>query len=176
MIKMPTYSFPSLEYVNTELAKKSNINHTHTPASIGAAASSHNHSASNITSGTLPISRGGTGGTNPSAVLNNLGFTTYTVGVNSTPSQTGWYEVARCTHNYTENHNLNTTVLVSGPPAWGTCLLSICLRTDGTGYTYEQTYLTYLARNNKMTTGLFAMDTTSEPGVAILYVKISNGY
>ena len=31
---------------------------------ISAAASSHNHSASNITSGTLPVSRGGTGRTN----------------------------------------------------------------------------------------------------------------
>ena len=34
-----------------------------TPANIGAAASSHNHSATNITSGTLPVSRGGTGST-----------------------------------------------------------------------------------------------------------------
>lgn len=34
-----------------------------TPADIGAAASSHNHSASNITSGTLPVARGGTGNT-----------------------------------------------------------------------------------------------------------------
>lgn len=35
-----------------------------TPDGIGAAAASHNHSASNITSGTLPISRGGTGVSN----------------------------------------------------------------------------------------------------------------
>lgn len=35
--------------------------HTHTPASIGAAAASHGHSASDIKSGTLPVSRGGTG-------------------------------------------------------------------------------------------------------------------
>lgn len=32
-----------------------------TPSDIGAAASSHNHSASNITSGTLSVARGGTG-------------------------------------------------------------------------------------------------------------------
>lgn len=32
-----------------------------TLSSLGAAASSHNHSAANITSGTLPVSRGGTG-------------------------------------------------------------------------------------------------------------------
>ena len=47
-----------------------------TPSAIGAAASSHNHSASNITSGTLPVSRGGTGiAANPS-MLTNLGSTT----------------------------------------------------------------------------------------------------
>src|SRR5690606_1861603 len=32
-----------------------------TPAMIGAAPASHNHSASQITSGTLPVARGGTG-------------------------------------------------------------------------------------------------------------------
>ncbi|MBQ9621258.1 MAG: hypothetical protein IJR41_04910, partial [Atopobiaceae bacterium] len=32
-----------------------------TAANIGAAASSHNHAASNITSGTLGVARGGTG-------------------------------------------------------------------------------------------------------------------
>lgn len=40
---------------------------------IGAAAASHNHSASNITSGTIPIARGGTGATNASSALSNLG-------------------------------------------------------------------------------------------------------
>lgn len=44
-----------------------------TPANIGAAASSHNHSASNITSGTLTIARGGTGATSASAARTNLG-------------------------------------------------------------------------------------------------------
>ena len=42
-------------------------------AGIGAAASSHNHSASDITSGTLPITRGGTGATTASGALTNLG-------------------------------------------------------------------------------------------------------
>ena len=41
----------------------------------GKASSSHNHSASNITSGTLPIARGGTGATTTSEVLTNLGLT-----------------------------------------------------------------------------------------------------
>ena len=39
----------------------------------GKAASSHNHSASNITSGTLPITRGGTGATSASAARTALG-------------------------------------------------------------------------------------------------------
>lgn len=53
-----------------------------TPASIGAAASSHNHSAANITSGTLstdrlptvPIGRGGTGAGSAADARANLGF------------------------------------------------------------------------------------------------------
>lgn len=39
----------------------------------GKAASSHNHAASEITSGTLPITRGGTGATSVDGVLTNLG-------------------------------------------------------------------------------------------------------
>lgn len=46
-----------------------------TPANIGAAASSHKHSASDITSGALPIEHGGTGATDAKAALNNLGIT-----------------------------------------------------------------------------------------------------
>ena len=34
-----------------------------TPANIGAAAATHKHSAADITSGTLPVARGGTGAT-----------------------------------------------------------------------------------------------------------------
>ena len=54
---------------NGSAAKSINI----TPAAIGAAASSHNHSAANITSGTLPIARGGTGLTASPSMLVNLG-------------------------------------------------------------------------------------------------------
>ena len=46
-----------------------------TPAGIGAAASSHNHSASNITSGTLAVARGGTGIASNPSMLVNLGST-----------------------------------------------------------------------------------------------------
>lgn len=45
---------------------------------IGAAASTHTHSASNITSGTLPISRGGTGAATASTAKTTLGFSTAT--------------------------------------------------------------------------------------------------
>lgn len=41
-------------------------------SNIGAAAASHNHSATNITSGTLPIGRGGTGATNAEGALQAL--------------------------------------------------------------------------------------------------------
>lgn len=44
-----------------------------TPANIGAATTSHNHSASNITSGTLSIERGGTGATSKKAAREALG-------------------------------------------------------------------------------------------------------
>ena len=54
---------------NGSAAKSINI----TPAAIGAAASSHNHSAANITSGTLAITRGGTGLTASPSMLVNLG-------------------------------------------------------------------------------------------------------
>ena len=46
-----------------------------TASEIGAAASSHNHSAANITSGTLAIARGGTGITSNPSMLVNLGST-----------------------------------------------------------------------------------------------------
>lgn len=44
-----------------------------TPANIGAAAASHEHSASAITSGTLPIARGGTGATSAADARTQLG-------------------------------------------------------------------------------------------------------
>ena len=60
---------------NKIFLRNDNTWQTVTPSNIGAAESSHNHSASNITSGTLPISRGGTGATSASAALSNLGVT-----------------------------------------------------------------------------------------------------
>ena len=46
-----------------------------TPANIGAAKSKHTHSASDITSGVLPISLGGTGATTAPGALVNFGLT-----------------------------------------------------------------------------------------------------
>ena len=45
-----------------------------TPSAIGAAPTSHNHSASHITSGTLPITRGGTGATVDNEAFHKLVF------------------------------------------------------------------------------------------------------
>lgn len=56
----------------TITSKAVNITVPTTAADVGAAASSHNHSASNITSGTLAIARGGTGGTTAAAARTNL--------------------------------------------------------------------------------------------------------
>jgi hypothetical protein len=47
-----------------------------TPASIGAAAASHTHSASDVTSGTLAVARGGTGLSASPSLLTNLASTT----------------------------------------------------------------------------------------------------
>ena len=57
---------------STAAAARSNLGIT--PANIGAADRTHNHSASDITSGTLPISRGGTGATSVSGVRGALGL------------------------------------------------------------------------------------------------------
>lgn len=43
-----------------------------TPGSIGAAAASHKHSAADVTSGTLPVARGGTGVTTEDALFQKV--------------------------------------------------------------------------------------------------------
>jgi hypothetical protein len=56
----------NLSHVHTEYAP---ISHTHSDY----ATTSHKHSASDITSGTLPISKGGTGASTVNGILTNLG-------------------------------------------------------------------------------------------------------
>ena len=73
---------------NGGTAKTINI----TPSAIGAAASSHNHSAANITSGTLPISRGGTGITSNPSMLTSAASV---FAASPRPGVTGTLPVAR---------------------------------------------------------------------------------
>ena len=54
--------------------------HGITPTIIGAAAASHNHNASNINAGTLPIARGGTGAGDAATARTNLGITPANIG------------------------------------------------------------------------------------------------
>ena len=57
---------------------------------IGAAAASHNHSASNITSGTLPVARGGTGATTASAARSALGAQAKVKKITGSLTVAGW--------------------------------------------------------------------------------------
>lgn len=61
-----------------------------TLADIGAAAASHNHSASNITSGTISIARGGTGATTASAARSALGAQATVVNKTGSLTVAGW--------------------------------------------------------------------------------------
>lgn len=61
--------------LNTHISNKSNP-HEVTLAQVGGAAVTHYHAATDITSGTLPITRGGTGLTAAPSLLTNLATTT----------------------------------------------------------------------------------------------------
>lgn len=62
---------------NTELGYLDGVTSAIQTQINGKAASSHNHSAANITSGTLPLARGGTGATSASAARTSLGVSVY---------------------------------------------------------------------------------------------------
>ena len=61
-----------------------------TPEDIGAAPTDHNHSADDITSGTLPVARGGTGGGTAAAARSSLGAQAQIRLGTITLSGTGW--------------------------------------------------------------------------------------
>jgi hypothetical protein len=66
---------PAVETANNaKFLRNDNTWQTVTPANIGAAATTHKHAAGDITSGTLPITRGGTGATTAENALKNLGI------------------------------------------------------------------------------------------------------
>lgn len=73
------------------------------------AAASHNHSASNITSGTLSIARGGTGATNASSALNNLGAVPKSGGTMTGPL------VAQTNTSYTTAQMRNIIISTADP-------------------------------------------------------------
>ena len=78
------------------------------------ALSDHTHSASDITSGTLPISRGGTGATSASAALSNLGVTissgTWTPTLASREGTNPTYSVY---YRYAMYYRINNLVYIS---------------------------------------------------------------
>lgn len=106
--KIPAEQLPAMNYdpagsaaaVQTNLTNhinnKSNP-HGVTLSQIGAAAASHNHSAGNITSGTLPVARGGTGLTASPSLLVNLASTAAAnvMTASPRPGVTGILPVAR---------------------------------------------------------------------------------
>ena len=97
-----------------------------TAAGIGAAAASHTHGAGDITSGTLPIARGGTGGTTAEAARSNLGITTPARRVTSTWTSGNW-ECQQWNDGYVE--------------CWGRLSLTTAVST-ASGKVYRSDYLT----------------------------------
>ena len=65
-----THTTAQVTGLDAALAGKASTSHNHSGV---YAPVSHNHDAGNITSGTLPIHRGGTGGTNRASAANSLG-------------------------------------------------------------------------------------------------------
>lgn len=63
------------DVTSTELGYLDNVTSNIQTQLNSKAPTSHNHSASNITSGTLPLVRGGTGATTAAGALTNLGIT-----------------------------------------------------------------------------------------------------
>ena len=73
-IQGPAGSAASVTKANVEAVLTGTLtSHTHTPAHIGAAPASHGHNLPDL-GGTLPLNKGGTGGTDRLAAYNGLGI------------------------------------------------------------------------------------------------------
>ena len=68
--------------------------------SVGAAATSHTHSADNITAGILPVERGGTGGGTATEVRNNLNVYQMVVLYSNGTGTAGTVTLHDSVHNY----------------------------------------------------------------------------
>lgn len=92
-----------------------------TLSNLGAAAASHNHSADNITSGTLAVARGGTGATTAAAARSALGITPANIGAVTMKTATATLAVASWSSNTqtvsVSNVTASNTVIVTAAPA-----------------------------------------------------------
>jgi hypothetical protein len=80
----------------------------------GKANTSHNHSASNITSGTLPITRGGTGATSAATALTNLGAAAASHTHSEYANQNAFSNVKVGTTTISADTTTDTLTLVAG--------------------------------------------------------------
>lgn len=112
---------------------------TVTPANIGAAASSHNHSASNITSGTLSVDRGGTGVTTLEDLSTAIG-TTFSMQANINQSYFGAFHASRY-GNVKRIRAVNPAASMTAGTAYTICTLSSEYRPK------DMTYSAYVCMN-----------------------------
>ena len=115
------------------------------------------------------------GSSNAGGILNKIGQGTYTVGVNNALDYASWFEVARCPIT-AGGLTQRTTILVNGSWGHGAGILHICLVVDGSNNNTLATAhceMQLMAKTNKLSSGKFAVDCSSTPGVAILYVYLN---
>ena len=105
----------------------------------GKASSSHNHSASNITSGTLPVARGGTGLTASPSLLVNLGSTSAAsvMAASPRPGVTGTLPISRGGTGAT-SASAALTALGAAKRAYYTCTVSTSSWTANSGGGYSK--------------------------------------
>ena len=99
--------------IDAHIANKNNP-HEVTATQVGAAESIHTHSTSDITSGTLPIARGGTNATTASGALSNLGGVPTTRTINSKALSSNITLNASDVGAAESNHTHSTSDITSG--------------------------------------------------------------